>query len=683
MTFQKFFEISAGLALIATLASCGKALEPASSLPIDYRAVSLADIDTAEKLAARCQSDEANFREHLAVLEAFAGTPTVEDYYASLDSLFISISTIQAHASSLGGVHPDPDLRSAGEDCDLLLTKLNTEMSLSRPLFDAVGRIDAGDADDATKHSLAKLLLSFRLSGVDKDEATRERIREINDEIAVIGQEFDRNIREDVRYLELDSVEDLAGLPEDYIAAHQPNEDGKIVISTRYPDVFPFFEYAENDALRKEMSLIFSNRAYPQNEEVLRKLVVARHELAQLAGFNNYAELITADKMSGSPERVADFLEDLKGYTADTQDAEYEILLARLREEDPDAERLEPWQNSYIRSKVRREQYDVDTKIIREYFNYDASRDGILTMVQDLFGVRIEPWETETWHEDVEAYELFDGDEAIGRFYLDMHPREGKYQHAAMFPFVVGIEGQQLPVAGLICNFPSGTGPMQHSQVVTFLHEYGHLIHWIFAGHQEWSNISGIATEWDFVEAPSQMLQEWVWDYDTISVFAKNADGEVLPRDLHERMVAARDFGLGMGTRGQLQYAGTSLALYSRDPADIDFDDLVSEMRRTYTRFEPLEGSHGWAAFGHLNGYSAFYYTYQWSNAISTDMFTRFKEGGLRNVEIAKAYRDKVLAPGGSRPAEELVTDFLGRPISFETYADRLRGTSKKLGGDD
>ncbi len=683
MKFRKFCDISLGLALVATLAACGKAPAPEASLPVDYGAVNVSDVDTAEKLAARCNSDEAKFREHLATLEAFSGTPTIDDYYVSLDSLYASISTVLNHASSLAGVHPDAELRSAGDDCEILLTKLDTDMSLSRPLFDAVGQIDATDADDATKHSLQKLLLSFRLSGVDKEPAVRERIRELNDEIATIGQEFDRNIREDVRYLELDSVEDLAGLPEDYIAAHEPNDDGKIVISTQYPDVFPFFEYAEKDELRKKMLLLFSNRAYPQNEEVLRKLVIARHELSQLAGFRNYAELITADKMSGSPERVADFLQDLKGYTAATQDAEYEVLFARLREEDPDAERLESWQNSYIRSKVRREQYDVDTKIIREYFNYDASRDGILALVQDLFGVRIETWETETWHEDVEAYELFDGEEAIGRFYLDMHPREGKFQHAAMFPFVVGIEGQQLPVAGLICNFPSGSELMQHSQVVTFLHEFGHLIHWMFAGHQDWSNVSGIATEWDFVEAPSQMLQEWVWDYDTISVFAKNAEGEVLPRDLHERMVAARDFGLGMRTRGQLQYAGTSLGLYSRDPTDIDFDDLVSEMRRTYTRFEPLEGSHGWAAFGHLNGYSAIYYTYQWSLAIGTDMFTRFKEGGLRNVEIARAYRDKVLAPGGSRPAEELVTDFLGRPISFETYADRLRGTGKTLGGDN
>lgn len=215
---------------------------------------------------------------------------------------------------------------------------------------------------------------------------------------------------------------------------------------------------------------------------------------------------------------------------------------------------------------------------------------------------------------------------------------------------------------------------MQFSQVVTFLHEFGHLIHWQFAGHQDWSNISGIATEWDFVEAPSQMLQEWVWDYDTVSQFAKNSDGEVLPKDLHSRMVAARDFGLGMGTRGQLSYAALSMSMYDRDPAEIDFDSLSGEITREYTKFEPLDGTHGWAAFGHLNGYSAIYYTYQWSLAIATDMFTEFRKSGLRNVEVAGAYRDKVLAVGGSRSANDSVTDFLGRDISFEPYADRLRG---------
>ena len=521
-------------------------------------------------------------------------------------------------------------------------------------------------------------MLGFRLSGVDKDEATRQRIRELNTELVNIGQTFDRNIRDDVRTLELDSVADLAGLPQDYIDAHPPGEDGKIRITTQYPDLFPFITYSESDELRKELLTMYGNRAYPQNKEVLEDLMARRFELAQLIGFSNHAELVTADKMVGSPDRVAGFLEELKGYTTEANDRDYNVLLERLRQDQPDAERVESWQASYITEKVRNEKFQVDSKKTREYFNYDNTRDGILTMVQDLFQVQIRPWQTETWHADVESYELLDGDRVLGRFYLDMHPREGKYQHAAMFPFVNGIEGEQLPVAALICNFPSGTDLMQHSQVITFLHEFGHLIHWMFAGHQAWSNVSGIATEWDFVEAPSQMLQEWVWDYETISRFAKTSDGEVISEELLDKMIAARDFGLGMATRRQLSLAAMSLNLYNEDPANIDLDELIPRMSREYTHFEAIPGTHFYANFGHLNGYSAIYYTYQWSLAIATDMFTRFEEQGLRNVEVAGAYRDIVLGSGGTQPASELVTEFLGRDISFKPYADRLSGKNIK-----
>jgi thimet oligopeptidase len=328
---------------------------------------------------------------------------------------------------------------------------------------------------------------------------------------------------------------------------------------------------------------MYGNRAYPQNREVLQQLMTKRFELAQLIGFENYAELITADKMVGAPERVADFLDELKGYTSEANDRDYNILLERLRQDQPDAERVESWQRTFITEKVRTEQFQVDSKETREYFNYDNTRDGILTMVQDLFQVQIRPWETTTWHDDVESYELVHGERVLGRFYLDMHPREGKYQHAAMFPFVNGIEGEQLPVAGLICNFPRGTDLMQHGQVVTFLHEFGHLIHWMFSGHQPWSNVSGITTEWDFVEAPSQMLQEWVWDYETISRFARNSDGEVIPEDLLDKMIAARDFGLGMGTRRQLSLAAISLGIYNQDPANIELDELIPRITRART----------------------------------------------------------------------------------------------------
>ena len=685
---MKYSQVVTLIAASALLAACKPDTETAPpeiaqptapdatviELPVRYSVISLDKLESPAALTELCESENFVMLEHMATLESFEGKATVDAYYKSLDSLTTSLSNMISVAQSMSSFHPDPELRTAGEVCEQLLSEIDTDLGLSRPIYEAVSQLDVSNESQATQHSVEKTLLGFRLSGVDKDEATRERIRKLNTELVNIGLTFDRNIREDVRTMELNSVEDLAGLPQDYIDAHPAGEDGKIRITTQYPDKYPFMTYSESDDLRKELVTMDRNRAYPQNKEVLEQLMAIRFELAQLIGFKNHAELVTADKMVGSPERVAGFLEELKGYTVEANDRDYNILLERLRQDQPDAERVESWQASYITEKVRTEKFLVDSKVTREYFNYDNTRDGILTMVQDLFQVQIRPWQTATWQEDVEAYELLDGDRVLGRFYLDMHPREGKYQHAAMFPFVNGIEGEQLPVAALICNFPTGTDLMQHSQVVTFLHEFGHLIHWMFAGHQEWSNISGITTEWDFVEAPSQMLQEWVWDYETISRFAKNSDGEVIPEELLNKMIAARDFGLGMGTRRQLSFAAMSLNLYNQDPANVDLDELIPRMVSEYTNFESIPDTHFYAAFGHLNGYSAIYYTYQWSLAIATDMFTRFEEQGLRNVEVAGAYRDIVLGSGGSKPAAELVTEFLGRDISFKPYADRLSG---------
>jgi thimet oligopeptidase len=571
-------------------------------------------------------------------------------------------------------VHPDVAVRDAADACGQALTAVLSDLMLSRPIYDALSAMDISAYDASTQRFVEKLLLDFRLSGVGKDEETRGRVKELNDLIVTIGQEFDRNIADDVRYLELDSIDSLAGLPEDYIASHQPDDDGIVRVSTQYPDLFPLLEYAESDAVRRDMLMLYLNRAYPQNEELLRQLLARRFELAGLLGFENYAQFITADKMVGSPERVETFLEELKTYTAEAQDRDYGMLLERLRQDQPDADRVERWQSNYLRGKVRLEQFNVDSKVVREYFNYTATREGILTLVQDLFGVQFKRWDTETWHEEVEAYELWDDGKLIGNFYLDMHPREGKYGHAAAFPMQNGITGIQLPAASLVCNFPRGDELMQHGQVVTFLHEFGHLMHVLFAGGHHWSNISGIKTEWDFVEAPSQMLQEWVWDYETIQPFARNAAGEPLPRDLLERMTAARDFGLGMGTRRQLGLAALSLGLYNQDPEGLDIKAFSDDIARRFTRFEPLEGAHFYASFPHLNGYSAIYYTYQWSLAIATDLFTRFQQEGLRNVETAGEYRDMILGQGGAKPAAELVTDFLGREVSFKPYADRLSG---------
>ena len=650
----------------------GNQAESGQEWVAEYRAPELDALQSGEALLAACEAEIASLEEWLQRLENFPGLPTVENYLELYNGVAVSAYNMAFAAGTLAAVSPDEGVRQAGEDCGQSLSGVFADYSLSRPVFERISAIDLGDADSDTRRWVDKLLLGYRLAGVNQDEATRARIRELNEEITRVGQEFDKNIRDSVSYLELESADQLAGLPPDYVEAHQPDENGIIRISTQYPDLFPFMSYAESDELRKQLSELRSNLAYPENQAVLENLLALRYEYAQLLGFNNYAEWVTADKMAGSPERVNQFLEELAGYTQDAQDREYNLLLERLRQTQPDAERVESWQSAYLMGKVVDEQFNVDSKVVREYFSYNNTRDGILMLVQDLFNVRISPWDTYTWDESVEAYELWDGDDLIGRFYLDMHPRPNKYQHAASFPLRHGITGVQLPLGALVCNFPSGDELMQHSQVETFLHEFGHLMHSMFAGGHHWADISGVNTEWDFVEAPSQMLEEWAWNYETLSLFARNQAGEPIPESLLNRMVAARDFGIGLNTRRQLSLAALSMALYDRSPEGLDIKALMDDITREYTPFEPLKDGHFYTNFGHLNGYSAIYYTYQWSLAIASDLFTRFESEGLRNVETAGEYRDLILSQGGAKPAAELVQDFLGREISFKPYADRL-----------
>jgi thimet oligopeptidase len=633
----------------------------------------LTDIYSGAGLQSRCDAEVAAFSAGIKTLEQFTGQADVDNFLEPLNALVVSAINMSFAAGTMAGVHPDEAVRKAADACTQAMSSVQSDFSLSRPIFDYVSAVDTSAADANTQRFQQKLLLSFRLSGVDKDEATRARIKQLNEEITAVGQEFDNNIRDSVGYLELQSADQLSGMPEDYIAAHQPGEDGLIRLSTQYPDYIPFMTYSDNDELRRDFSVLYNNRAFPENETILHKLLQLRFELAQLLGFENYAQLITADKMVGSPQRVESFLSELSGYTSEAQQREYDMLLARLRQEQPGAERVEPWQSTYLMEKVSQEQFKVDSREVRQYFNYNASRDGLFALTQELFGVQIKPWaDAPLWQQDVEAFELWDEDVLVGRFYLDMHPRDNKFNHAAAFPIQLGIEGQQTPVSALVCNFSRGDEPMEHSEVVTFLHEFGHLIHTLFAGNHRWYEVSGINTEWDFVEAPSQMLQEWVWDYDTISTFARNAAGEPIPRELLDKMIAARDFGLGMGTRRQLALAAMSMGAYNRNPEGLDLKQFTDDISREYTLLEPLQDGHFYASFGHLNGYSAIYYTYQWSLAIASDLLTRFETEGMRNIETAGAYREKILEQGGAKPAAELVSDFLGREVSFKPYADRL-----------
>jgi thimet oligopeptidase len=279
------------------------------------------------------------------------------------------------------------------------------------------------------------------------------------------------------------------------------------------------------------------------------------------------------------------------------------------------------------------------------------------------------------WHEAVEAYDVYEGRTRLGRFYLDLHPREGKFSHAAAFPIVFGLRSIQLPQAALVCNFPdprktAGPALMDHSDVVTFFHEFGHLLHMILSGHTKWVKTSMDGIEWDFVEAPSQMLEEWARRPEGLRYFARHhATGEPIPKELVERMEHAQSVGRGLWVERQNFFAALSLAYYSRDPAGLDTTELARELNAKYYPVPWYDGTHFQCNFGHLNGYSAVYYTYLWSLVIAKDLFSRFaKAKSILDPATAKRYRKEILEAASVRPAAEMVRRFLGRDTRFDAF---------------
>ncbi|MBO9499150.1 MAG: Zn-dependent oligopeptidase [Novosphingobium sp.] len=663
-----------GFGLPLCLACIGAAPAPADDADAFLAGYSVTPANAAE-VDARCKSADALARRLFAALAARKGPASVAGDLQRFDSLANLLSDTGNQMSFLSQASPDKAIRDAGQKCSEQLSGIITDLSLSRPVYDRLAAIPRSGLDAATAFTLDKQLLDYRLAGVDKDAATRTRVATLNKEITSIGLEFDRNISEDKSEVTFDSIAALDGLPQDYLDAHKPGPDGRVHVSMAYPDLFPALRFANSPATRRTLYIAFMNRAYPANEPVLAKLIARRQELAQTLGYPDFATYVTSNKMVGSPGRVLAFLDEVKGAALAAGKADQDRLLARAKQIDPATTALNPWDWSYLANLVRKEQFDVDNALVRQYFTRDKAQAGIFALVHDLFGSTVRPWKTKVWAPDVTAWELYDGDTLVGRFYLDLSPREGKFSHAAQFGIQTGVDGKRVPVGALLCNFPA-TGPMDHGDVETFLHEFGHLIHSLYSGHQRYSLQSMDQLQWDFIEAPSQFLEEWVWDYDTLRTFASNDRGEPIPAALVAKMNAARHFGESASWLQQLGFSSVSLGYYSR-PAGFDLKTAYNELYGRYSLIpEPAE-SHMYASFDHLNGYSAIYYTYAWSKGIALDLFTRFKAAGMHDRATAMAYRHAVLEPGGSKPADQLIRDFLGRDLSTQALRDELAASAE------
>lgn len=559
-------------------------------------------------------------------------------------------------------VHPDPDVRRRGEELVQQVDRVRTERDLDRALYDVVAATESAGLHEVAVRMREHVLRDFRRSGVDRDDQTRARLREISERLTVLEQDFGRAIRDDVRAIQV-VAEQLDGLPADFIAAHPPAEDGLIAVTTDYPDYRPFRAYSRDAEARRNLTIEFESRGWPANDAVLHEMFDLRHEKARLVGYDNWPDYDAAVKMVGTGDAIAEFIERISTAAADAGRRDLDAVLARRREDDP-AGTIDRSDIGYYTELIRREQFDVDAREVRRYFDFTRVRAGLLEVTGRLFGLEYREVDVPRWHEDVAAYDVYAEGEHRGRIYLDLHPREGKYKHAAQFDLVGGVTDRLLPEGVLVCNFSRGL--MEHQDVVTLFHEFGHLIHHVLGGQQEWARFSGVATEWDFVEAPSQMLEEWAWDAAILGTFAIDETGAAIPAELVARMRAAKDFGKGMGVQTQVGYTAVSYLLHRDRPSD--HTAAVSEAMERYGVIPALSGTHFQASFGHLAGYTSAYYTYLWSLVIAKDLFSAFNSGDLFDTAVAQRYRDRILAPGGSRDAADLVADFLGRPFTFDAF---------------
>jgi thimet oligopeptidase len=590
----------------------------------------------------------------------------------------MAASATNALAGLMSEVHPEEAIRDAARECEQEVSRFYSDLALDREMYDALAAVDVSGADADTRRFVEHTLRDYRRSGVDKSPEVRQRLMQIDEELTRLGQQFSKNISEDVRAIEVTDPARLAGLPADFIAAHKPDDAGVIRITTDYPDYNPFMMYATDDELRRELYIKFRSRGDQQNETVLHDILKLRSEKASLLGFANWADYITADKMIQSGTKASDFIEKVWKLAAPRAEQDYAELLRQQRSIDRKATEVADWQKTFLENLVKKERYEVDASEVRQYFPYERVLEGLLSITSEIFDITyVKATDVDVWHASVLAYDVVRAGQKLGRIYLDMHPRDGKYKHAAQFPLKDGVRGVQLPEGVLVCNFPqpsaSDPGLMEHDDVVTMFHEFGHLMHHTLGGHQRWITQSGVATEWDFVEAPSQMFEEWAWSYDTLARFARHhKTGAVIPPELVDKMRRADKFGLGTATVQQIFYASISLTFHRKNPDELEQLAEVQRLQKQYTPFAYVPGTRFHTSFGHLVGYSAMYYTYQWSLVIAKDLLTPFQKHGLMAKDVTFAYRDKVLAPGGSRDAAELVRDFLGRDYDFKAYEQFL-----------
>ncbi len=583
----------------------------------------------------------------------------------------------------LGETSPDEEVRTAARALEEKLAKWGVDLVFREDVYQAVAEYAATDeaaslAGEPTR-LLEFMLRDFRMAGHELAIDDRDKLKELNERLVELSIAFSTNIAEYEDYLVVTRA-DLDGLPDSYIEGLKPGEKpNTFCVSMDYPDVVPFIENVRNRDLREALQKKFSNRAAEANRPVIQEAVEIRQQIADIFGVDSWAHHSMQLKMAKTPEAVFEFYDSIvPGLTTQAR-AEIERMAALLHA-DTGADELELWDWRYYDTVLKRDEFGVDNQRVSEYLSLNRVVKGMFDLTSEMFGVTYtEVTPANAWHEDVTLWQVTEADSGntIGHFYMDLFPREGKFSHAAAWPLVPahrGPDGYVKPVSAIVANFPKPSPDrpslLQHGDAVTLFHEFGHILHMTFS-KAELLRFSGASTEWDFVEAPSQIMEHWCWEPDILRRFASHHEtNEVMPDDLLEQLAASRYLNESLAKLRQVTYG--MLDMYLHGPGRPNSLDEALRKANEFSLLPHPEGTFFLGSFGHMFGYDAGYYGYLWAEVFGDDMFSRFLADGIDNPAVGMDYRNLVLAPNGTKDAIDLVRQFLGREPSSEPFLTKL-----------
>ena len=661
------------------------------SLP-DFSRISSEDI--APAISEVLASNRSQLTEMLGKFSA-QGAPDWHSLIDRLDEMDDRLNKVWSTVSHLNAVCNTPEIRAAYNSCQPLITQYYAEMGQNEQLYNQVlalsGRADELGLDGSQRKILKDSLLDFKLAGVSLPTEQKQEYTHLQTSLSELSNRFGNNVLDATRAWTLNVIdaEELSGIPALSLQSAADVAAAKgmqgYLLTLDFPSYHAVMTYADDRSLREKVYKAYTTRASSNgpegwdNQEVIREILKLRERMAQLLGFSNYAELSIERKMAKSVDQVNSFLSDMINYSLPAAKQEFDKLQS-FADRFYAVQKLEAWDVSYFSEKLRKQDYDISQDELRVWFPLKKVLNGLFAIVESLYGIRVERnHDAGLWHPEVEFYNIAHEGRVIARFYLDLFTREGKQGGAWMAGcrtrrLVSGNDsdkqGLQIPVAYLICNFapPSGgtCALLTHNEVTTLFHEFGHGLHHMLTKEKylQSSGIAGVA--WDAVELPSQLMENWCWDPESIGMISEHyQSGGKLPAQVLEKMLAARNFQSGMRSVRQLEFAHFDFFLH-QTPHEAKEDFVAEVLKQTRSRtavFRVPDYNRFQNSFSHIfaGGYAAGYYSYKWAEVLSADVFSRFEKEGVLSPVIGKQFLDKILSRGGGAEALSLFTDFMGR----------------------